>query len=115
MLSSSFIGVVIVAEVVYFPPLYSTDSDFPLFSTKTFNQPPSSADVLLTRPCVTANTISIGLYQIPNQRITFTGDPKHQSRSEDALIAYTWAHYINNTLEADWLARMPMTKVCFTV
>jgi len=51
-----------------------------------------------------------GLYQIPNEPIVFTGYPTGRGRSEDAMIAYTWSHFINDTLEPDWLARMPMTK-----
>lgn len=31
-------------------------------------------------------------------------------RSEDSLIAYTWAHFINDTSDPIWLARLPMTK-----
>ena len=30
------------------------------------------------------------LYQVPNQPIVFTDDPKQESRSEDAIIAWTW-------------------------
>jgi PhoPQ-activated pathogenicity-related protein len=26
------------------------------------------------------------------------------------VIAWTWTHFVNNTLEPDWLLRMPMTK-----
>ena len=48
--------------------------------------------------------------QVPNEPLTFVGDPSQKSRTEDAMIAYTWSHWINNTLEYDWLARMPMTK-----
>ena len=40
-------------------------------------------------------------------------DPRQKSRSEDSIIAYTWAHFINNgTNEPFWLLRLPMTKVC---
>jgi PhoPQ-activated pathogenicity-related protein len=54
------------------------------------------------------------LWQIPNQPIVFNSDPTHQSRSEDAMIAFTWNHFIMvNQSEPFWLARLPMTKVCF--
>lgn len=36
------------------------------------------------------------LYQVPNEPITFSNDPTHQSRSEDAAVAYTWAQYVND-------------------
>ena len=38
------------------------------------------------------------------------GEHSQKPREEDDRIAYTWSHCINNTLEYDWLARMPMTK-----
>jgi len=33
-----------------------------------------------------------------------------KSRSEDAIIAYTWSHFLNDTTHPFWLLRMPMTK-----
>ena len=52
------------------------------------------------------------LWQIPNQPIVFPTDPLHKSRSEDAMIAFTWNHFIMvNQSEPFWLARLPMTKV----
>ncbi|XP_072027742.1 autocrine proliferation repressor protein A-like [Amphiura filiformis] len=51
------------------------------------------------------------LKQVPNQPIVFKKDPKQEKRTEDAIIAFTWAHFINNgTDEPYWLLRMPMTK-----
>jgi len=75
-----------------------------------FTSPPNDLDFTIYIPCVEAKTISLGLYQIPNSPVVYQGDPSQKSRTEDAIIAWTWAHYINNTLEPDWLARMPMTK-----
>ncbi len=56
------------------------------------------------------NAITIDLQDIPNQPIVFSADPKKKRRSEDAMIAFTWAHFINDTKSPYWLARMPMTK-----
>ena len=54
------------------------------------------------------------LFQIPNQPIVFADDPSQRQRSEDALIAWTWHHFITiNSSEPYWLARLPMTKVSF--
>ncbi len=52
---------------------------------------------------------------MPDEHITFPQDPIHQSRTEDAIIAYTWAHFLNNTvdgkpLNTEWLLRYPMTR-----
>lgn len=53
---------------------------------------------------------NLDLQDIPNQPIIFSADPKKKHRSEDAMIAFTWAHFINDTKSPYWLARMPMTK-----
>jgi len=73
------------------------------------NNPPTDIEFVITKLCRGSKTIGAVLHQIPNQPIYFTGDPT-RGRSEDAMIAYTWSHFVNNTLEPDWLARMPMTK-----
>lgn len=46
--------------------------------------------------------------QIPNEPIVFVGDGKR--RTEDAIIAYTWFKFLQNTSEPNWLLRLPMTK-----
>ena len=48
--------------------------------------------------------------KVPNEKLTFTSDPKQQARGEDAIIAYTWDHFLNNPNDADWLLRFPMVK-----
>lgn len=48
--------------------------------------------------------------QIPNEPITFPTDPTHANRDEDAIIAFTWAHFHDNTSAPEWLLRLPMTK-----
>lgn len=40
----------------------------------------------------------------------FAADPKQQSRSEDAIIAYTWDHFLKDPSQPDWLVRFPMVK-----
>jgi len=79
-------------------------------SNKDFNEPPGDIDTIVSSFAVSTGTIGASLNQIPNEPLTFVGAEVQSSRSEDALIAYTWSHFINNTLEYDWLARMPMTK-----
>ena len=54
--------------------------------------------------------ITAVLKQIPNQPITFSEDPIKKRRTEDAMIAYTWKHFMTNTSEPEYLARLPMTK-----
>jgi len=79
-------------------------------SNKDFNEPPSDIDTIVSQFATSTGTIGASLGQVPNEPLTFVGDPSQKSRTEDAMIAYTWSHWINNTLEYDWLARMPMTK-----
>lgn len=78
-------------------------------SVKDFDNPPTDVYDIVSSVAVSTGTIGIDLMQIPNQPIYFTGDPDN-GRSEDAMIAYTWSHFVNNTNEPDWLARCPMTK-----
>jgi len=78
-------------------------------SNANFANPPTDIDQIISEFAVNSGTIGAVLNQIPNQPIYFAGDPD-RGRSEDAMIAYTWSHWINNTFEYDWLARMPMTK-----
>jgi PhoPQ-activated pathogenicity-related protein len=56
------------------------------------------------------NTIMGCLFQIPNERTIFAADPLQKSRSEDAVIAFTWDHFLNNPDQPEWLLRFPMVK-----
>merc|ERR1712137_42223 len=79
-------------------------------STKSFDQAPSDIDTVVSKFATSTGLIGGSLLSIPNEPITFTGEASQKSRTEDAIIAYTWSHWINNTAEFDWLLRMPMTK-----
>jgi PhoPQ-activated pathogenicity-related protein len=78
------------------------------------NNPPidpySEDNGLLTVECLEMGVVGAALYQIPNQPIYFTDDPSNKGRSEDALIAWTWKHFLDQSNETDWPARLPMTK-----
>lgn len=54
-------------------------------------------------------TIVAELGMVPNQPVVFQDDPKHELRSEDDFIAYTWDHFLR-TGDDRWPARLPMTK-----
>jgi len=58
-----------------------------------------------------SGSVGTVLYDIPNQPITFNAESPPRPRSEDDMIAWTWQHYLNDTSNPDWLARLPMTKV----
>ena len=48
--------------------------------------------------------------QIPNEHTTFSSDPIQKSRTEDAIIAFTWDHFLKDPSNPEWLLRFPMVK-----
>merc|ERR1711991_333478 len=53
--------------------------------------------------------IAVYLQQIPNEDISFPDHP--QAIGEDALIAYTWRKFFNESgSDPTWLLRLPMTR-----
>ena len=54
--------------------------------------------------------LTAALFQIPNEHIVFTSDPIQKSRSEDAIIAFTWDHFLKDPSDPTWLVRFPMVK-----
>ena len=59
---------------------------------------------------VSTGIITGCLFQIPNEHTTFVSDPIQKSRGEDAIIAFTWDHFLNNPKDTEWLLRFPMVK-----
>jgi PhoPQ-activated pathogenicity-related protein len=57
-----------------------------------------------------SGTITGSLFQIPNEKVVFSGDPEQMSRGEDAIIAYTWDHFLKDPNDPNWLVRLPMVK-----
>ena len=49
-------------------------------------------------------------FKIPNQHMVFAEDPLQKRRSEDGIIAYTWARFLEHPEEPEWLVRLPMVK-----
>lgn len=74
---------------------------------------PTDEDILVCVALALATkSIVSALFQIPNQSAIFKDDPTQKRRSEDALIAYTWDHFISYPNEPNWLVRFPMVKAC---
>lgn len=65
---------------------------------------------LTTMLAASTGAVAANLKQIPNQPILFQADPSKKSRDEDAIIAWTWKTFIENTSDPEILLRMPMTK-----
>jgi PhoPQ-activated pathogenicity-related protein len=58
------------------------------------------------------HSVVVDLQDVPNEPLTFTGDPG-DPRSEDAILAYTFNQFMNNIGQAGndtWPALLPMVK-----
>lgn len=73
-------------------------------------QPTDNFVELTSLFAVGTGSIGVDLQQIPNQPIVFNKDPSQKRRYEDAVIAWTWKEFIENTSDPYILLRMPMTK-----
>lgn len=87
--------------------LYSTAMIY-IDGGENSDHPPKSMDSIIQPLCGKTGTIIAEIDQIPNEPIRFTGNGA--KRVEDAIIAYTWSHFINQSSEPFWLLRLPMTK-----
>ena len=68
-------------------------------------------DVLLSAALATNIGVVTGvLFQIPNEHTIFSSDPIQKSRGEDAIIAFTWDHFLKDATQPNWLLRFPMVK-----
>jgi PhoPQ-activated pathogenicity-related protein len=70
------------------------------------NTPPAANNVALLA-AATLRAIVVDLGQVPNEPLKFAGED--HTRTEDAIIAYTWDRYLR-TGDERWPARLPMTK-----
>ena len=72
------------------------------------NDEPRGADREMKRLALETHTIAASIFMVPNEPLVFA-DAKGWSRTEDALIAYTWDKFYR-TGDEEWPARLPMTK-----
>ena len=72
----------------------------------------SDEDVLLGASiAVGTGTVVAILFQAPNSPVIFASDPARQSRSEDALVAWTWRQFmLEHPDQPEWTAYYPMAK-----
>ncbi len=68
---------------------------------------PPSPDTLMQLVALNTGAVVVDLGQVPNQPLKFAGETR--TRSEDAIIAYTWDRFLRTGVE-NWPARLPMTK-----
>ncbi len=71
------------------------------------NPAPRVVDENLARIATRTHSIVAELRMVPNQPLVFSDDKV--SRSEDAIIAYTWEKYLRGG-DDQWPLRLPMTK-----
>jgi PhoPQ-activated pathogenicity-related protein len=66
---------------------------------------------LILNMAVEVGCIGAYIRQVPNQSMVFTNDPEQKSRTEDAIIAWTWHTFITTHMDQpEVILRMPMTK-----
>ncbi len=58
--------------------------------------PPASPDQALVIGALQTHTVVIDLKDVPNEPLTFTGDNPTRTRSEDAIIAYSFDQFMNH-------------------
>lgn len=78
----------------------------------TDGAPSADMEDIVTAAALAMETgvITGSLFQIPNEHMIFSADPLQKSRTEDAVIAFTWDHFLNNPTQPEWLVRFPMVK-----
>ncbi|XP_078691621.1 autocrine proliferation repressor protein A-like isoform X1 [Branchiostoma floridae x Branchiostoma belcheri] len=59
---------------------------------------------------VGTGSVAANLKQVPNGHLVFKKDPLQKRLSEDALIAYTWRHFLDNPEDPEFIVNMPMAK-----
>lgn len=105
--------------VVIVPSNYdpSTARNATLWITDGKNNNPDETPNRFNYNMIIASELAMGtglitgcLFQIPNENMVFSSDPEQKSRGEDAIIAFTWAHFLDNPEEPEWLVRLPMVK-----
>jgi PhoPQ-activated pathogenicity-related protein len=96
-------------------PTVLTNSTALLFVTggSTSASAPASADSGMVAAALAAHSITVLLPTVPNQALTFAGDPLNESRTEDEIIAYSFDQYTQHQGDPGndtWPALLAMAK-----
>jgi PhoPQ-activated pathogenicity-related protein len=92
---------------IYKPDQVTTSTTLLFINGGSNTNSPPAPDALMMLLALSAGAIVVDLGQVPNEPLTFAGET--QSRTEDAIIAYSWDRYLR-TGDERWPARLPMTK-----
>ena len=77
---------------IYKPDQLTTSTVVLFIDGGTNSTSPPSPDPLMMLLAAGAGAVVVDLGQVPNEPLTFAGES--QSRTEDAIIAYTWDKYL---------------------
>lgn len=92
---------------------YTRNASLYITGGSNTNSPPDKVneDILVAVTLATTAGVVCGtLFQVPNEHMIFAEDPIQKSRSEDAIIAYTWDRFVKYPDQPEWLVRFPMVK-----
>ena len=92
---------------IYKPDQLTTSTVMLFIDGGSNSSSPPLPDPSMMLLAASAGAVVVDLGQVPNEPLTFAGES--QSRTEDAIIAYTWDKYLR-TGDERWPARLPMTK-----
>ena len=83
-----------------------------VYITDGVNTEPFSVDPIIPSVSYLTKSIAVGVYNIPNQPITYNSDASHVSRMEDDifLIAFGWKRFLNDTSQTHYVLQLPMVK-----
>lgn len=59
--------------------------------------------IIASSIAMSTGTISAAIFQTPNEHLVFSSDPLQESRSEDAILAFTWDHFLKDTSDVSIL------------
>ena len=71
--------------------------------------PPDQLDALLAEIATENRAVTAELFNVPNQPLIFLADEDLRSRTEDDILAFGWARFLE-TDDPEWLVNLPMTK-----
>jgi PhoPQ-activated pathogenicity-related protein len=94
--------------VIVQPDQVSTSTGFLFISGGSIGRSaPSAANPVLASIAVSTGSVLAEIRGVPNEPLKFAGED--QTRTEDAIIAYSWDKFLN-TGDDTWPLRLPMTK-----
>lgn len=104
----NWVSIIVPADI---SPDHDTATLFIEGGSNTMNPPDSQDDIddEIVDLLPNLSTILVVLPNVPNQPLTFTGDPNN-SRAEDGAIAYTFYQFWNDTDDVTWPLLLPMVK-----